>query len=299
MEANDNPIVVQSLIGKKRLPFYLGCLKSLINFSEDCIELLLHSDGTVSVEDEEFIFSELDGTKITICNSSANTDRIIDCLVGKPNCQKFRQKSIWGIEFFDPIFMKTDDRISFYLDADILFTRPFSGLFDRSQVKNGAIFLQDTQWHAYSFRPWYLLGVDRKPELVKGITTGLVFWDKEAIDWDYLEWFLGAQHLHHIPEWIMPTAQAGLANRCEAKTVCNHQITNLYPNAEISEDSFGVHLLGSYRKDWVKKLDATEKTTSKPKHSTKALFKQCEKLNMINYSLNQVKRWKNTRLNLW
>jgi hypothetical protein len=30
-----------------------------------------------------------------------------------------------------------------------------------------------------------------KPQAVKGITTGLVFWDKTAIDWDYLEWFLG------------------------------------------------------------------------------------------------------------
>jgi hypothetical protein len=34
--------------------------------------------------------------------------------------------------------------ISFYLDADILFLRPFSGLFDREQVKNGAVFPERT-----------------------------------------------------------------------------------------------------------------------------------------------------------
>ena len=39
-----------------------------------------------------------------------------------------------------------------------------------------------------------LMGLGKKPEVVKGITTGLVFWDKRAIDWDYLEWFLG-EHL--------------------------------------------------------------------------------------------------------
>ena len=66
-------------------------------------------------------------------------------------------------------------------------------------------------------------------QVVKGITTALVFWDKRAIDWDFLEWFLGATELHHISEWIMPTVQAGLANRCKAKTISSRQIPNLYP----------------------------------------------------------------------
>ena len=50
-----------------------------------------------------------------------------------------------------------------------------------------------------------------KAEIVEGLPQDLVFWDKAVIDWDYLEWFLGAHHFHHIPEWIIPTAQAGLA----------------------------------------------------------------------------------------
>ena len=53
-------------------------------------------------------------------------------------------------------------------------------------------FLKDTQWDAYSFRPWQMITGKSKPQAVKGITTGLVFWDKSAIDWDYLEWFLGS-----------------------------------------------------------------------------------------------------------
>ena len=55
----------------------------------------------------------------------------------------------------------------------------------------------------------------------------------------------------------MPTAQAGLAHRCEAKTISPRQIPNLYPNAQIHEDTFGVHLLGSYRKEW-EKLETRE-----------------------------------------
>ena len=135
--------------------------------------------------------------------------------------------------------------------------------------------------------------------MVKGITTGLVFWDKRALDWDYLEWFLGAFYLHKIPEWIMPTAQAGLANRCNAKTICSNQISNLYPNAQIHEDAFGVHLLGSYRKDWIEKLAQEGNHPNQNDHITTTRFEACRNQNIIGYSWKQMKRWKNTRLNLW
>ena len=298
-EQEDEKIVVQSLIGGSHLPFYLSCLKSLIAFCQDRIELQLHTDGSLSQKDKDFIHSELTGTMVTIPDSSENKSRVLDCLQGRPNCQKVRKDSLWGIEFFDPIHAFPKDPISFYLDADILFLRSFSGLFDRNQVKNGAIFLKDTQWDAYCFRPLQMLIGKNKPQAVKGITTGLVFWDKASIDWDYLEWFLGEHHLHKIPEWIMPTAQAGLANRCEAKTISPRQIPNLYPNAQIHEDTFGVHLLGSYRKKWMQKLEGKEKNQTENLPTTAPSFEKCVRQNIFGYSLRQVRRWKNTRLNLW
>ena len=216
-----------------------------------------------------------------------------------PNCQRYRENSIWGIEFFDPLFTDPHGDISFYIDADILFLRPFSGLFNRNQVKNGAIFLKDTQWDAYSFRPWQMLLGKNKPQAVKGITTGLVFWDKKAIDWDYLEWFLGAHHLHHIPEWIMPTAQAGLANRCQSKTICPKQIRNLYPNSKISSDTFGLHLLGSYREQWLVKLQGNSHQNENRIGVLDTIFQPCKKQGILGYTGRQVKRWVNTRLNIW
>jgi hypothetical protein len=297
-QENDK-IIVQSLIGASQLPFYLNCLKSLITFCQDRIELQLHSDGSLSQKDKDSIHSKLTGTTVTITDSSENSSRVLDYLEGRPNCQKFRKDSIWGIEFFDPIFSFPEDPISFYLDADILFLRPFSRLFDRNQVKEGAIFLKDIQWDAYSFRPWQMLLGKNKPQAVKGITTGLVFWDKTAIDWDYLEWFLGENHLHKIPEWIMPTAQAGLANRCDAKTIYPRQITNLYPNAQIHKDTFGLHLLGSYRKEWMEKLKTRESIQTEKLPTMAPSFENCVSQNIIGYSLRQIRRWKNTRLNLW
>ena len=295
----DDKIIVQSLIGGSQLPFYLRCLKSLVTFCQDRIDLQLHTDASLSQEDNDSIHAELDGTIITITDSSENTSRVLDCLQGKPNCQKVRKDSIWGIEFFDPIFAFPEDPISFYLDADILFLRSFSGLFDRNKVKGGAIFLNDTQWDAYSFRPWQMLTGKNKPQAVRGITTGLVFWDKTAIDWDYLEWFLGEHRLHQIPEWIMPTAQAGLGHQCEAKTISPRHLPNLYPNAQIHDHTFGVHLLGSYRKQWIEKLKTRENNQAENLPTILPSFEKCVSQDIFGYSLRQIRRWKNTRLNIW
>jgi hypothetical protein len=300
MEGQENEgIIVHSLIGGSQLPFYLDCLKSLVAFCQDRIDLQLHTDGTLSEEDQDSIHSELEGTMVTITDSCQNTSKVLDYLQGRPNCQKFRKDSLWGVEFFDPIYAFPDDPISFYLDADILFLRSFSGLFERNQVKGGAIFLKDSQWDAYCFRPWQMLNYKSKLQTVKGITTGLVFWDKTAIDWDYLEWFLGENHLHKIPEWIIPTAQAGLAHQCEAKTISTRHITNLYPNARIHNDTFGVHLLGSYRKQWIEKLEAGKNSKAERLPFIIPSFERCKRQNIFGYSLKQMERWKNTRLNLW
>jgi hypothetical protein len=297
-QENDK-IIVQSLIGGSQLPFYLRCLKSLVTFCKDPIDLQLHTDGTLSQKDKDSIHSELTGTIVNITDSSENSSLVLDYLQGKPNCQKFRKNSIWGIEFFDPVYAFPEDPISFYLDADILFLRPFTGLFDRNHIKGGAIFLKDTQWDAYCFRPWQMLAGRKNPQVVKGITTGLVFWDKTVIDWDYLEWFLGEIHLHKIPEWIMPTAQAGLANRCEAKTISPRYLPNLYPNAQIHDETFGVHLLGSYRSEWMEKLETRENNQTENLPTIVPSFEECVSQNIIGYSLRQMRRWKNTRLNLW
>ena len=299
VEKVDEKIIVQSLIGRSQLPFYINCLKSLVTFCQDSISFQLHTDGTLSQKDKDSIHSELTGTIVAITESSANSCRVLDFLQGRPNCQKFRKDSIWGIEFFDPIYAFPEDPVSFYLDADILFLRKFSGLFDRNQVKGGAIFLKDTQWDAYCFRPWQMLAGKKKPQAVKGITTGLVFWDKASIDWYYLEWFLGENRLHKIPEWIMPTAQAGLASKCDAKTICPRQLPNLYPNARIHDFTLGVHLLGSFRKEWMEKLEARENDQTKNLPTIAPSFEECVSQNIFGYSLRQIRRWKNTRLNVW
>ena len=161
------------------------------------------------------------------------------------------------------------------------------------------MFLSDKQWDAYCLRPWHLIGKNECPKIVQGITTALVCWDKRVIDWDYLEWFLGETNFHAIPEWVLPTAQAGLATRCQAKTVCHKQLPNLYPNAQITSEAFGAHLLGSYRKDWLPRIKKHQLQMDDDQKPIIADFEPCQNRGVAQYALNQGKRWINTRLNRW
>ena len=292
------PIPVQSLVGRTSLPFYLQCLQSLLEHCEDKIRLLIHQDGSLEENDREKVRVQL-GENIDFVDYAESKEKTLDHLTKYPHCQAIRKNSLWGIEFFDPLFAHSDEPISYYVDADILFIRPFHGLFAPEEVESGALFMADTQWDAYSLRPWHLFGFGKKPVIVKGITTALVCWDKRAIDWDYLEWFLSQCKFHCIPEWIMPTAQAGLASKCRARFVKPSQLANLYPNSSIGEQNFGVHLLGSYRREWLPRAEEYLEEMPNAQATTEVLFESCRLRGPLAYATNQAKRWINTRLNRW
>ena len=299
MSDSPTPLVVQSLIGKKQVDFYIRCLNSLLENCQEQIELLLHSDGSLTEEDQFHMLSKFEHKKVSFSKTKDSAQKTLDQLRGRPNCQKFRKESIWGMEFFDPLFANTDDSHSFYIDADILFRKPFKGLFDREVVKGGAIFLRDIQWDAYAIRPWHLFSWKRKLKIVHGITTALVCWDKRVIDWDYLEWFLGLTSCHKIPEWVMPTAQAGLAVHCNSKAASSDHILNMYPNAKIKDETFGFHLLGSFRKQWLPKMDQYIPSGKLNLSPLEVRFENCKVQTAIGYGINQARRWVNTRLNKW
>jgi hypothetical protein len=97
----------------------------------------------------------------------------------------------------------------------------------------------------------------------------------------------------------MPTAQAGLARRCKAKVVSPVQLTNLYPNATIEKETFGVHLLGSYRDEWRSEIESYAKEIHSGQSPTQASFEPCQSRGAFAYATNQAKRWINTRLDRW
>ena len=115
-----NQINVQSLIGSKEIGFYLRCLNSLVKYSEEEIKLTLHASEKLSCEEKKQVENCLKNCNLNITESHTNAEKTLDLLADYPNCQKLRKNSLWGIEFFDPIFAFKNENYSNYLDADIL-----------------------------------------------------------------------------------------------------------------------------------------------------------------------------------
>ena len=294
---SQRPVVVQSLIGKQNLPFYLQCLRTLLDMCRDPIRLALHEDGTLDEEDRETVATVLGETYIT--PREEGEARTLEALAPYPEASRLREESIWGMEFFDPLFAEAEP-FSFYVDADILFLRPFGGLFGSELLEGRCIFLRDIVWHAYSILPSHLRGPQPRPRVAKGITTAVVCWDKRLIDWEYVEWFLSQPQFRSIPEWTLPTLQAGLALSANGHAVDPRQIVNAYPRAQVTGEAFGVHLLGSYRKQWLSVAEeearrATDGTDADP---ATCRFLPCEPCGALELGLNQLKRRINNRIGL-
>lgn len=300
-EPKDGSVVVRTLAGKKNLSFYLRCLRSLLDHCADPIRLAIHEDGTFDDEAREQAREAL-GDDLSILPRTEGDERTLDALRPYPHARKLREESIWGVEFFDPLFADNSDPLSFYVDADVLFLRPFRDLFRREVLDGKSIFLRDVVWHAYSLRPQHLLAPEPRPRAARGITTAVVCWDKRLIDWDYVEWFLSKPEYRVIPEWTLPTLQAGLALSANGHTVAPEQIVNAYPKATLGPDAFAVHLLGSYRKEWLPKAERTAEDAAAEEHpdTFSCRLEPCRPLGPLGLALNQCKRKLNNRLDiLW
>ena len=74
-----------------------------------------------------------------------------------------------------------------YCDSDVLFLKPFKGLFSWPDEKCSAIFMQDIQ-DAYSLRPWhvYPIGGIRLPQK---LNAGPFLFRTSEYDLDFVERF--------------------------------------------------------------------------------------------------------------
>lgn len=196
---------VHTLICHDDIGMALKCLSSLESYSLDPVRFVFHDDGSLTVDDE---YSLLE----TFCSSRViwkkDADDFINAnLKNYPNCLKFRNENIMALKLFD-VSLFSDVDIA-YCDTDILFFRPFNGLFSFNDANTSAIFLKDHQ-EAYSLYPWHLIGPN-KLNLVSRLNAGMLLVRKKSFDLDFIEWLLTNVSFRSIPVWIEQTCWAALA----------------------------------------------------------------------------------------
>ena len=83
-----------------------------MKYCEEPISLLLHNDGSLDNSDKDLIETAL-SNQISFADPKETEVQTMDRLKGLPNCQSFRKKSLWGIEFFDPLFIDPTNPLLF------------------------------------------------------------------------------------------------------------------------------------------------------------------------------------------
>ncbi|MCZ7651565.1 MAG: hypothetical protein M5U13_10585 [Thermoanaerobaculia bacterium] len=233
---------VHSLLGRRQLSFSLRCLSSLLAHCRDGVELVLHDDGTLEADDWQLLRETL---RPAACWPRSEANERIDPLLAKhPRCLAFRRSHVFGPKLFDGVLGGEDDHFH-YADSDILFIRPFQGLFRPLEAATGALFMRDRQ-NAYALRPWQLL--PPKALRVPGyINSGIVVFQRNHFDLDFIEWALSRLDARYALTWHEQTIWALLAGRVGCRVLDPEQFVIPTPSAAISLRAIGLHWVSSIR----------------------------------------------------
>jgi hypothetical protein len=204
----DSSLVVTTLLGRAQVETGLVCLESLRRYASEPFRLRVHDDGSLGEEDAARL-AAVAGPVEVVPRREAD-ERMEELLAGHPAARAWRRGNPLALKLLDAALLAEGGRLAF-CDGDVLFLRPFSGLFDGLGPAVGAVTMADTQ-EAYSVRSWHLL-LDRRLRLPRRINTGVLHFRTERYDLDLVEWFLGRPGYLRTPVWVEQTAWALLAAR--------------------------------------------------------------------------------------
>jgi hypothetical protein len=237
----------------------MRCLGSLVRMSQEKIHLIIHDDGTLRAEDITTLQSALPCSVILREEADA---LIIPQLSNYKACLEYRQKHVLALKLFDISLLETDTLA--YCDTDILFLKPFSGLFDLDKFAADAVFMQDCR-EAYTLRPWHVWPLG--PVKISAKTnTGLICFNPKKFDLDRVNYFLGRYGNEEVfikhSAWIEQTtwAVASSALRCKVYNPENFIIATP-GNRSLFEQAIGIHFVSLFRKlfiDEVKEPDTEQ-----------------------------------------
>lgn len=232
--------IVTTLLCHAHVDMALLCLGSLLTCSAEPLRLRIHDDGTLTDEDRERLAAGLGGPDFV---SRAEADeRLADFLATRPATHAMRRRNPLGLKLVDAALLAPGERLLF-CDSDVLFFRPFSGLWgDEGET----VFLRDSQ-NAYSVRSWHLL---REPRLrlAGHVNTGIVGFPRSAYDPDLIEWFLARPEYQRTPVWLEQTAWALLGGQTGCRFVDPVRVR--LPGeeaAELDEQTVALHFVSPRR----------------------------------------------------
>jgi hypothetical protein len=242
VEGGEPPRIVATLLGHSHVEMALACLASLLRYSAEPLHLHIHDDGTLNPEDLDRLRQEL-GRPTIVPRSEADA-RVEEILTRRPALRAFRQSNPLALKLIDVVLLAGEDDLA-YCDSDVLFLRPFSGLFQVRGPETGAVFLSDRQ-NAYSVRSWHLLR-HRRLALPRRVNTGVLQFRTWHYDPDLLEWYFSRPEFGFAPVWAEQTAWALLGQRAGCRLWDPRQLRLPVPGHQEPGDAVALHFVSPLR----------------------------------------------------
>lgn len=230
---------VTTLLGHAHVEMARLCLGSLLTYSAEPLRLRIHDDGTLTDEDRARLAAGL--AEPDFVSRAEAEDRVAGHLASRPATRALRRTNPLGLKLVDAPLLAPGERLLF-CDSDVLFFRPFSGLWG---AQGETVFLRDTQ-NAYSVRSWQLL---REPRLrlAGHVNTGILGLPRAAYDPDLLEWFLAHPDYQRTPVWVEQTAWALLGARTGCRFVDPARVRLPGERIELPEETVALHFVSPRR----------------------------------------------------
>ena len=215
-----SPLRVASLLGHAQVELAILGLGSLLRGSAEPLALRLHDDGSLTAGDRDRLAAALDDPQVVL--RSEADERAAGVLARRPALAAFRRRNPLALKLVDAVLYAGETLA--YCDTDVLFVRPFSGLFPAGG--SPALFMADRQ-NAYSVRSWHLLQdrlTERRMRLPGRVNSGILRFPASAWDPDLLEWYLARPEFGFAPVWMEQTAWALLAGAAGCRLLDPAQI---------------------------------------------------------------------------
>jgi hypothetical protein len=232
--------VIRSLLCHRDVDMAIACLGSLLRFSRDPLQFVLHEDGTLTRADADRLSQAFPGLRVVFRSAA---DAIVnERLARYPYCSQYRKSQAFALKLLDAPLLSEGDLA--FCDSDILFFRPFRDLFRWPDQDTSMIFMSDCR-EAYSVRPWDLIGRDRI-RLPSRVNSGLFVLRQTAYDLDFMEWCLGRAEFRQLSIWIEQTCWAALASRVTSRQWDERQVAVMRPGLDL-EGKVAVHFTSRVR----------------------------------------------------
>ncbi len=229
------------LLGSAQVDTALTCLASLLRYSAEPLSLRIHEDGTLTAADRERLTARLG--PIELVRRGEADAAMVERLAAHPACLAYRQSHALGLKLLDVPLLASEEVLAF-CDSDVLFLRPFSGLFELPSA-GGAVLMRDRQ-NAYSVRSWHLV-TERRLALPRRANSGILAFRRTAFDLDRVEWYLRDPRFAFAPVWREQTGWALLAERAGCALLDEAQVRIPVPGGPLDPARVALHFVSPVR----------------------------------------------------